>query len=447
MTFSVRGWIRCATLEKAISVLALFSLFCLIENNVTVFTGWNISSDSPSSLTIPGCSRQCPVVEPRVIVLNSTTTLFDQISPAHTILDKPSRDHASCPSCVTTVMTFVDYSYLDTLSLWLHYYQQLDNSHRVLCLFVLSDKAFMAIQRVMTSIPENVRTKFGRVVIVRAVLPPKFKGNAALWAYRVRTLSQFLNALPHQNVLFTDLDAFWLRDPQIFFPSPSQNQHGNHPHPHPHPGNTGVDIVASRGEFPQKCPLLWQAQAQKRLPGIIQRSDGGTLVFGFIFFQNTLATRQVAAELVQQTYQDASFDDQYALNCQLYHHYNLSSSQDLGDGSYLLKYSFPRQNIVSTDLVDKEANNDNEKDDDPDPNHHGNPSSSLVTIRILSPSQVVRRCDKTNHVTHNSTVVHCLSKKSQKAKAQSAQSFGLVPANVIMYDWGDESEQQQQQQQ
>lgn len=86
------------------------------------------------------------------------------------------------------------------------------------------------------------------------------------------------------------------------------------------------------------------------------------------------------------------------------------------DGSYVLNYA-SRPPRIATGPVDS----------------HGDDDPSLVTVRILSSAQVVRRCDKTNPM--NSTVVHCLSSKNQQAKAKSAETFGLVPADVTMYDW------------
>ena len=367
------------------------------------------------------CQAPCtdddrPNLLPMIFMRNTTSDLLDPVNgPLASI------SNSNCPLCACSVadiiMTFVDDGYLDTLSIWLHYYRPLDHSHRILCLFALSESSFHKVERLISDNQDNFREDFGQIVVVQANThsSKKTKKLETLWAYRMRTLSQFLHTFPSLNLIFTDLDAVWLRDPQpLLAPSsPTQIQTQTQSN------NTSsmamsIDIVASQATFPPECAILKQSKQKHQIEDI--GADGGTAVFGFIYFLNTPATRRIAADLAKKASSQTTFDDQRALNCHLYQDYDLSASELFSDGSFLLHY-----NSTTTDI--KHNNNNDEM----------TPSLSL---RLLTGSQVVRHCDKYRKILHQSaTVAHCGSQKTGKSKMKMFHAADLLPSDLRMYDW------------
>jgi len=247
-----------------------------------------------------------------------------------------------------------------------------------------------------------------------------------LWIYRVRILDEVLRTYPQFDVVLTDLDALWLRDPHDLF----QQRHTTLPHQHTH---GRLDIVASQAEYPRRCKLLRQAGVQHQLPTPIHNQrfretggpDGGAAVFGFMYFGNTAGTRFLAQRLVDQTTdtkhrEKSNFDDQFEFNCLLYHQYNLRSTTQLfrrsdrnntnidnntntnteeEDGSYLLQYTNKAQNKKSNQPATTADNN----------------GPTTLSVRLLTGSQVLRYCDRKKErggggITKSTYVVHCYNK-------------------------------------
>ena len=184
------------------------------------------------------------------------------------------------------VVTFVDTGYLDTLSVWLEYYKRYNHSNIVLCLFALSGEAFDSISRVLSSNQNNIQENLGAVVLTQGHL----KGNnlGSIWTLRVKLLQRIVNTFPTNNVVYTDVDALWLKDPQTIYRDPA------------HSDST---IVASRGTFPPQCSLAKEPYGKTI-----------TICFGCTYFCNSPSLQQLTADLIQEIPKYGN-DDQRATTC------------------------------------------------------------------------------------------------------------------------------------
>lgn len=399
----------------------LYTLLCICTVSI-LWVGRTISvrtkatkQEKVNPLSIQRC-RPCHyqdryAMESMIFMQNNTNELLDPVNGPLAFANEQVSDPL-CPVCrqPDIIITFVNEPYLDPLSVWLQYYKHIDHSHRILCLFALSPNAYEKMEHLITSSQEKFLEDFRHVVVVQAALPTKSSGHAGLWAYRVRTLNEFLHSFPTLNIIFTDVDALWLKDPQPLF-SPHLSDRLSRDN-----STIPIDIVASQATFPPKCPLLSQSKELHQLEDIGE--DGGRAVFGFIYFRNGPATRQLAAMFVEEANQKSHFDDQRALNCYLYRRYSVSSSAKLSDGSFLLQYTPPPETTNGTIIVT------------------GNNFSTPLGLRLLSGSQVVRHCGRYANILHKkASVVHCLSNKNGDSKIKEFQSNKLLPIEMSMYDW------------
>lgn len=335
---------------------------------------------------------------PKLFVANHTQFLFNHAN-FHGHQNDPY--DVSCQSLVG-VISFVDTSYLDVLSVWLHHYKRLDNSNRVLILLGLSETAYQKMKSVFEANENDVLQNIGRsVIVLKADLPTntttKQERLSSIWTMRIKMLHKFLTSYPFLNFIFTDLDALWLKDPLPILANPRTNFYANFPKLNP---TLTSDIVASKATFPPECSLLGQAQSLHLLPSGTD-IHGGTAVFGFIYFRNTPPTRNLAAILSANTV-TPSFDDQRELNCYLHNKIQLVSANQFEDGSALLTYQ------------------------------NGGPTR----IRLLSHLQVLRHCNPENlRDRENITVIHCLSEKTQEAKTRTFNKFQLSSKKIVKYGW------------
>jgi hypothetical protein len=305
-----------------------------------------------------------------LLVSNRTEDLFAPNSPLHF-----NNTASSKSSTRDLVVTFVESGYLDTLSIWLHYYKQHDHSRRILCLFAVTDTAFDQIRSVLLSNQNNILQDLGPIILTQANLPSAAKAHEKLWKLRVQMLHRMAHAFPTTNILFSDADALWLHDPQELYL---------------HPQHESSEVIASRGTFPFACPLGRDGQ------------QGATACFGFVYFRNTPAFRKLTSDLINnmRARHGNAYDDQRAMNCILHKQYEAVKNSTLHDGSMVLTY---------------------------DP---------LITVTLLPYSQVLRKCHLFHgDILSTVTVAHCQSHSTGKSKMEVFEKFQLTPQNVVMYEW------------
>ena len=190
---------------------------------------------------------------------------------------------------------------------------------------------------------------------------PKAGGNHRLWLIRARITKALLDQ--NYDVLLSDSDAIWLRNPFLLFEQYPQSQ-----------------IISSRASFPE--------DSTKR--------HGASLCMGFIYIKSTPLTRAVWSLLVAVMSKDRTPDDQRQVN----HLF----------GRLKLKY----------DVRPGYASNRVE-------NHgHIMQNGQQVNITLM-PHHLVRRiCDHGNlHAVYSSVVAHCLThQKKGQSKASAQMNFG-----------------------
>lgn len=361
---------------------------------------------------------------------NTSDTTYDPLAFGRIVTTEEHHDTSrmtTSPKRYTVVMSFVDESYFPVFELWLQYYQQLGPIHaarRVLCFVALSDATYRRLQQFFGTVEDDAVPALGKTIVLvqpETDFPVTKTARSMLWIYRVRILDDVLRTYPQFDVVLTDLDALWLRDPHDLFHTPSG-------------GGRRLDIVASQAEYPRRCKLLRQAGVHHQLPTPEHNQrfidtggpDGGAAVLGFIYFGNTAETRGLVQRLVDQTtdttkHRDKpNFDDQFEFNCLLYHQYNLRSTTQLfrssdrnktsidnnttntnteeEDGSYLLQYTHKAQN---------------KKNNQPASTADNGPTT--LSVRLLTGSQVLRYCDRKKErggggITKSTYVVHCYNK-------------------------------------
>lgn len=109
-----------------------------------------------------------------------------------------------------------------------------------------------------------------------------FKGGDHLWRWRKRLKFIFKLLNENINVLHSDLDAVWLKNPLIFI-------------------EKDYDIVASTGTFPQN----------------IYEKIGYTLCMGWIYYKSSTIVKQLFENILNKDIQ-VKFDDQIEFNLELF---------------------------------------------------------------------------------------------------------------------------------
>lgn len=176
-----------------------------------------------------------------------------------------------------------------------------------------------------------------------------------LWKMRIKVLSCLLEI--GYNVILSDSDALWLKDPIQDFDSPLVR---------------GSSIVASRGSFPRT----------------MQRDWGSTLCMGFIFFRACPCIKTVLISMKRFVIRTG--DDQRSINLAL---------RELGvewDESSDMRY------VQSTDFGRGTINT---------------PGDCSLNVTLLPHSKYTRDCRRksTSHIT---TVAHCRSGKNGDSKTR-----------------------------
>src|SRR5210317_1742994 len=103
-----------------------------------------------------------------------------------------------------------------------------------------------------------------------------------------RIISTFSNA----NVLYSDADAIWIKDPTQLFNNP---QH------------LSSNIIASRGTFPSECALAKELHDRCHLNTV-------TICFGFTYFRNSPDVQIILAQNLENAVEKYDDDDQKTIN-------------------------------------------------------------------------------------------------------------------------------------
>jgi hypothetical protein len=194
------------------------------------------------------------------------------------------------------VVVFVDTTRLETLGVWLDHYKQHDNSGRILCIFAVSKMAYNKASQVLSSpATQDKLGNVGETLLINLHPGKDMKNLHNLGVARLQMMRRIINTFPNLNVLYTDTDAIWLKDP-------AQLYH--------HPQHQSSNIVASRGTYPQHCPIAGEANG-----------DLATIWFGFTYFRNSPDLRQLVLN-VEDDIGKYQYDDQHAINCVLSNLYN-----------------------------------------------------------------------------------------------------------------------------
>eukprot|EP00984_Skeletonema_dohrnii_P022666 scaffold11764_cov105-Skeletonema_dohrnii-CCMP3373.AAC.2 len=138
------------------------------------------------------------------------------------------------------------------------HYKHHDNSGRILSIFAISEIAYDKVSAAFSSPTTQAKlTGVGETLLVN-LNPGKGKDmrNAnpdhffnKLWVLRLHIMQRIIKTF-HLNVLFTDADAIWLKDPVQLYN---------------HPQHQSSNIVASRGTYPDYCPLAKELHDDEKM--------------------------------------------------------------------------------------------------------------------------------------------------------------------------------------
>ncbi|KAL7489062.1 hypothetical protein ACHAW6_014652 [Cyclotella cf. meneghiniana] len=298
------------------------------------------------------------------------------------------------------VVTFVDHGYLEAFDVWLHYYRKSITSEKygavILFLVALTEEAYARLQYCMQDTPNVIVSLAPSSVRTRKV------GNASIWRYRLDFLHKILSKYPTKNILFTDIDAYFMKNPFseiIFKGNEIQSPLSN------------ANIVASRGAFPQYCPLVQDSLRT------------GSMCMGFIRFRNTVETRTFVTNVIQRQ----GNDDQVAINCVIHegghYRYNLIDQHwpIPNDNTAVLRYQYETNETGATR------------------------TASTFTVALMSYDIAVRYCDvgKVSEFENinntdpnflkerlqNAVIRHCMASKNGDSKMEMANKMGMNVRN------------------
>lgn len=290
------------------------------------------------------------------------------------------------------VVVFVDTTYLETFGVWLDHYKQHDNSGRILSIFAVSEMAYEEVAVAFSS-PEmhDKLTNLGETLLVN-LNPGKDIRNAGhflkkLWVVRLGIMRRIIETFPKVNVLYTDADAIWLKDPVQLYN---------------HPKHLSSNIVASRGTFPGNCAL------GKELHNGPNRLDTVTICFGFTYFRNSPDVLQLARNLANAVsrYDD---DDQEAINCVLNLQYQSNDEVNINKPSSMAALTHEDGTIIRS--------------------FSGKVIAHNIKVSLLPYEQVTRRCDRDTGMLENAVVAHCYTnRKEGESKMHAFEQFGFLIA-------------------
>ena len=291
-----------------------------------------------------------------------------------------ANDRISQQGVKDMIVIFVDTGYLEPFGVWLDFYKRHDNLKRILCIFAVSQESYNTMKHTF-SLPSNQEhlAHIGDLFLVNLSSDITFNRLDKLWVLRMRMMRQILEAFPGSNVIFSDSDALWVRDPVHLF-----HQHGM------------SDIIASRGTYPNECPL-----------GTEDTGVSATICLGFTFFRYSPAVLQLAGDVVNKIskYKD---DDQMAMNCVLNELYKPGGNHESSSS-------------VGVDPILRSFSRNNQK---------GNQEQDLV-VTLLPYHEVTRYCDGTD--LRDAYVVHCFTPKDGSSKMESFSRYGFLVENGIKF--------------
>ena len=194
----------------------------------------------------------------------------------------------------------------------------------------------------------------------------RFRSHHDLWRARVRVLSCLVTE--GYNVIMSDSDALWLRDPMDYIGLPAVS---------------GSSIFASRGSFPHHLASVW----------------GSTICMGFIMFRATGAAMNTFQNIMERIVLETG-DDQVAVN---------QAAQELGivwdkgsDMRYRSSTDFGKGTIAGP------SNDDGETFD-----------------IILLPHNMFTRICRSTPVSNNTMVAHCIQQQKAASKLGWMQALNL----------------------
>lgn len=255
-------------------------------------------------------------------------------------------------------------AFIPVLLNWLIYWTKHCNTSSILYLLCLDDQ-----------IDRNLR-QYGLSCSHTQVLPTQAAHNR-LWMIRTRLTYELL--LSRIDVLITDLDALWLRDPFL-----SLSQH-----------YSDSSIIASRAKFPEG----------------IAEVLGATLCMGFIYIKSSNETIAFWKELSETVSRTQTSDDQRAINEML-----LRSNIDYGD-----RIKFYKNTIVDRGRVKFQGKYD-------------------LNVTLLPQHLFRRHCDVKNpQPVRESIVAHCSTmQRNDNRKRVALTSYGLWS---LSDDWKSRTKQ------
>ena len=219
-----------------------------------------------------------------------------------------------------------------------------------------------------------------------------------LWVIRLDIMQRIIETFPKVNVLYTDVDAIWLKDPAQLYN---------------HPKHLSSNIVASRGTFPEECALgkeLHNDDQQNR-----NRLDTVTICFGFTYFRNSPDVLQLARNLANAVsrYDD---DDQATINCVLNLQYQSNDQVNIHNPSSMATFTQEDGTIIRSFFGKVIAHN--------------------IRVSLLPYEQVTRRCDHDTGMLENAVVAHCYTNmKEGQSKMHAFEKYGFLIAgeNSLRY--------------
>ncbi|CAM9470763.1 unnamed protein product [Ascophyllum nodosum] len=183
------------------------------------------------------------------------------------------------------------------------------------------------------------------------------RNHAFVWRMRVKVLSCLLEA--GYNVIASDSDALWLKDPALDFELPEVR---------------GSGIVSSRGDMPPELYQRW----------------GSVLCMGFIFFRPGAGVDEVLKQI--NTLIQTIGDDQRSLNYVLQRmHIKWDTTTEM---RYVQSTSFGRGTVPMAGL-----------------------KGGGLNVTLLPHSKYTRKCDEVP-IGSNTTVAHCHAKKKGPLKIE-----------------------------
>ena len=342
--------------EKVESLVVEYNVKDNFKNIGTVLHGWNRNMSSK------------PLIDAFKLRSDANNTTISSNTNEHRNFNHIKQ---------TLILLFINNDYMTVFEIWYNYFQQAMMKseqyvkHPSILMIVLasttqySNTTITCINCIITTRSDwlEIDNQFYPSDEIKNKLKINDKYYQAMWIFRYNVLCYLLHQLDMFNVLLTDIDAIWLKNPFVYFDKiVNQISQINDDNNNINNIKSKIDlnIIASRGRFPYPASIFG-------LQHHVSYTNFDKLCMGFVYFINNNVTQS----LISGGKHEIMYEKRYEHNDQKTINFDIR-------GKYQLKFAMDIE-IGDINLMQQDSNNNN------------NNNNKNIGVGELSASQYIEK--------------------------------------------------------